>query len=120
MFTLLGEGTMLTTTVGAGGLNVTAYSVQATGGGLNVLVVNKDSMQNVEASIACGQSVRTATLLEMTGPGLTATSGVTIQGASVNIDGSFTAGAPYAAPQINGDSVTCYVPALSAVLLQVN
>jgi hypothetical protein len=120
MFTLLGQGEMLTTSVSAGGLNVTAYSVQPSGGGMNIVLVNKDSVQNVEAGIACGRSVKQATLLEMTGPGLSATSGVTIQGASVNVDGSFTPGAPYAAPQINGEVVTCYVPALSAVLLQVS
>jgi hypothetical protein len=119
MFTLLGQGEMLATDVSAGGLNVTAYSVQPNGGGVNILLVNKDSAQNVEASITCGQRVRQATLLEMTGPGLSAISGVTIQQASVNADGSFTPGAPYLAPQINGDAVTCYLPALSAVLLQV-
>jgi hypothetical protein len=120
MFTMLGQGEMLTTSVSAGGLNVTAYSLQPSGGGVKIILVNKDLTQNVQASIACGQSVKQATLLEMTGPGLSATSGVTIQGASVNVDGSFTPGAPYAATQINGDVVTCYVPALSAVLLQVS
>jgi hypothetical protein len=120
MFTLLGQGEMLTTSVSAGGLNVTAYSVQPSGGGVNIVLVNKDSTQNVQATVACGQAVKKAALLEMTGPGLSATSGVAIQGASVNVDGSFTPGAPYAAPQISGEVVTCYVPALTAVLLQVS
>lgn len=120
MFTLFGKGNLLTTTVSAGDLNVTAYSVQTSSGGVNILLGNKDSTQDVQLRIACGQSVKKATLLEMAAPGLSATSGVTIQGVSVNADGSFTPGAPYAAPEINGEVVTCYLPALSAVLLQIS
>jgi hypothetical protein len=119
LFTMLGEGAMLTTTVSAGGLNVTAYTVAASGGGLNIIIVNKDLTQNVQASVACGQTVHTASLLEMTAPSLTSTSGVTIQGATVGMDGSFAPGTPYTAPQISGQTVNCYVPALSAVLLRV-
>jgi hypothetical protein len=52
-----------------------------------------------------------------TGPDLSATSGVTIQGASVSPDGTF---APSPAYTLNasGDQLTWYVPALSAVLIQ--
>jgi hypothetical protein len=71
------------------------------------------------------QSAATATLLEMTqlssgatGPSLSATSGVTIQGASVGVNGSFTPGAAYTL-SASGSQVTCYVPALSAVLVQI-
>jgi hypothetical protein len=52
------------------------------------------------------------------GPDLTATSGVTIQGAAVNPDGSFSPGTAYTLTT-NGSSLSCYVPALSAVLIQV-
>jgi len=119
MFNLLGQGQMLNTTVNAGGLNVTAYTVRPAGGRLNILLVNKDSNQNVQTNIACGQRVKQASLLQMTGPDLAATTGVMIQGAAVNLDGSFTPGPAWAAPKITGEAVTCYVPALSAVLLQV-
>ena len=120
LFTLFGQGEMLTTSVSAGGLNVTAYSVQPGSGGVNMLLVNKGSTQKLQASVSFGQSVQQATLLQMTAPGLTSTSGVTIQGASVNVDGSFAPGTPYAAPQVTGNVVNCYVPSLSAVLLQVS
>lgn len=70
------------------------------------------------------ESVHTAALIQMTpltagasSPDLTATSGVTIQGATIGLDGSFTPSAPYDLP-VSGSRVTCYVPALSAVLLQ--
>lgn len=119
LFNLFGHGEMLTTTISADDLNVTAYSLQPWNGGVNILLVNKDPTQNLQASISCGQAIEQATLLQMTGQGLAATSGVTIQGASVMINGSFAPGEPYLAPQILGDEVNCYVPSLSAVLLHV-
>jgi len=125
LFTLAGQGTLYTTVVSAGALNVTGYAVKTASGGLNVVVVNKDPVQNLQMSIALPQSVSTASLLEMTqlssgatAPSLSATAGVTIQGASVNVDGTFSPGAAYTLTA-GGTQVSCYVPALSAVLLQL-
>jgi len=50
-------------------------------------------------------------------PDLSATSGVTIQGAEVGLDGAFTPGAPYRLAT-SGGQVICCVPALSAVLIR--
>jgi hypothetical protein len=119
LFTLAGQGTLLGTTLSAGGLNATAYAVQGTNGELNLVVVNKDSTQNLNLSIDCGRSVNSATLLAMTGPSLTATSGVQIQGASVGIDGSFAPQAAYTLSS-SGSQVSCYVAPLSAVLIKVS
>jgi len=125
LFTLAGTGTLYTTNLsGLGGLNVTAYAVK-TATGLNIVVVNKDSAENLELTIQLPQSASSATLLEMTqlssgasGPDLTATSGVTLQGASVNPDGSFSPSTAYTLSP-SGSQLTCYAPALSAVLIQV-
>jgi hypothetical protein len=75
--------------------------------------------------VALPQTANSATLLAMTqlssgakGPGLTATDGVTIQGASVNLDGTFSPSTAYTLTA-NSPQLTCYVPALSAVLIQV-
>jgi hypothetical protein len=126
-FTLVGLGTLYTTQLtGIGGVNVTAYAVKPDAGGLNLIVVNKDGTQNLQLAISLPQSASSATLLELTqlspgatGPSLSATSEVTIQGASVGVDGSFSSGAPYAL-EMSGAQVTCYVPALSAVLVQIS
>jgi hypothetical protein len=125
-FTLAGQGTLYTTSLaGIGSLNVTAYAVKTSSGGLNLIIVNKDSTQNLQLSIELPQSASTATLLELTqlssgasGPNLSATSGVTIQGASIGVNGSFTAGAAYTLTA-SGSQVSCYVPTLSAVLVQI-
>ena len=126
-FTLAGQGTLYTTSLsGIGSLNVTAYAVKTTEGGLNLVIVNRDSTQNLQLTAQLPLAASTATLLLLTqlssgatGPNLSATSGVTIQGASVGANGSFTPGAAYTLTP-GGVQVTFYVPALSAVLVQIS
>jgi hypothetical protein len=108
----------MNTSVAAGGLDVTAYTVKAADGTLSIVVVNKEVSQNLQLTIDCGQTVTSAGLLVMSGPALEATSGVRIQGAAVAANGDFTPGPAYTA-QISGNSVTCYLEALSAILLKV-
>ena len=135
LFTYAGVGTLNTTKVSAGSLNFTGYAVQVPNGPMNIILNNKDSTQNVQVTITVPQNVAYATLIEMTQnaggtPSLAATSGVTIQGAPVG-------GASATQPPVgvvNGGSfypstaftltttpntITCYVPALSAVAIQV-
>jgi hypothetical protein len=119
LFTLAGTGTLQSTTVSASGLNVTAYAVKSANGGLNLIIVNKDSTQNLSLTVDCGQAVSSATLLEMTGPALDATSGVLIQASAIGQDGSFTPEAPFSLTA-SGSSLNCYVSALSAVLISVS
>lgn len=124
MFALAGTGTLKQVTVSAGSLNVAAYAVKSASGGSNVVVINKDSTNNLQLTLTLPQSVSTAKLLEMTqlssgatAPSLSATTGVTIQNASVSLGGVFAPGTPYSV-SISGSQLTCYVPALSAVLIQ--
>jgi hypothetical protein len=125
MFTLAGAGTLTATQVSAASLNVTAYAVKTAAGGLNVVVVNKDPTQNLQLTLALPQNATTATLLGMTqltsgasAPSLTATSGVSIQGAPVNIDGTFAPAAGYTLA-VKATQVSAYVPALSAALIAI-
>jgi hypothetical protein len=125
-FTLAGQGTLYSTALSAGGLNATAYAVHTALGGLNLLVVNKDLTQNLDFIAQLPLTASSATLIGMTQltagastPSLTATGGVSIQGAGVNLDGTFS---PLAAYELNpsGTQLQFYVPALSAVLIQVS
>jgi hypothetical protein len=125
LFTLAGTGNVLETVVSPGALNVTAYALSKTTGGLSVVVLNKESDTNIQLQIELPQDVTKASLIELTqrspgaaGPNLLATSGVTIQGAQVSTSGAFSPSAPYTlTPEIN--QVSCYVPALSAALIQL-
>ncbi len=126
LFSLAGQGALYTTSLaGIGSLNITAYAVKTSSGAINVIIVNKDSAQNLQLTVQLPQSASSATLLEMTqlttgasGPSLSATSGVTIQGASVGANASFSPGAAYVL-STTGTELTCYVPYLSAVLIQI-
>jgi len=148
LFTLAGTGPLNMTTVSAGSLNVSAYAVQTASGGMNIVIVNKDSTNNLQVTIQLPKSTPSASLLEMTqlstgatGPSLAAvptsltsgdqSAGVSIQGAEVGVDGTFgvpvlnsAGGTLYSSyPEAytitaNKSELTCYVPALSAVLIQ--
>jgi hypothetical protein len=125
-FTFAGVGTLYSTSIQAGSLNATAYTVRSASGGLNLVVNNKDATQNLQLSVQLPQTISTATLVQLaqlssgaTAPSLSATSGVTIQGATIDLDGSIAPGASYTLAA-NGSQITCYVPALSAVLIQMS
>jgi hypothetical protein len=124
LFGMAGEGSLYPAAfTGLGSLNVTAYAVK-TASGLNLIIVNKDPTQNLSVAINLPQTVSSAELLELSqlssgasGPSLTATDGVTIQGASIGLGGSFAPAASYGL-SFSGAQVSCYVPALSAVLIK--
>ena len=59
----------------SGSVDATAYAVRTATGGLSLMVVNKDALQNLILTIETNQSIQTATLQAMTGPSLAATSG---------------------------------------------
>ena len=124
LFTLAGQGTLHTTQLSAAGLNATAYAVK-TFSGLNLVIVNKDLAQNLSLTAQLPQTAASATLLLMTqlssgatAPNLSATSGVTLQGASVMNDSTFSPSVAYTLT-LSGSQLTCYVPALSAVTIQI-
>jgi hypothetical protein len=115
---LAGQGPLLGTTISAGSLNTSAFTVQNSASQLSLIINNKDQAQNLQFTVTCPSRVQSATLQVLTGPSLSATSGVTIQGSPVNPDGSFTPQPSYAL-SASGDSFTGYVPAASAALITV-
>jgi len=115
---LAGQGALLTTTINAGSLNTSAYTVQSSPKQLNLIINNKDATQNLQFTVLCPDLVQTATLQLLTGPSLAATSGVTLQGSPVNPDGSFAPQSPYGLP-VASDTITGYVPAASAALISI-
>lgn len=123
LFSLAGQGELLPTTFSEENFNATIYAVRTATGGLNIVIVNKEVYQSLKITINCKQEVNGANLLELQGSSLSATSGQTIQGYSVSVDGSILSGitssSPYAPENISSSWVTCYVPAISAVLLRV-
>jgi hypothetical protein len=93
---LLGSGKLLPVTLSTHPRNddVTAFALKpAAGGGLRYLVENMTYLRaNVELSV--GSHTRSVRVLHLTAPGLTATSGVRIQGAAIGANGTLKPGAP--------------------------
>ncbi len=121
-FSKVGAGTLCSSAF-SGNSYTTAYAVK--GSYLQIVVVNKDSTNNLNLTINLPNSVRYATLTQLvqlssgaTAPNLSATDGITIQGASIGIDGTFSPNAVYTLTP-GSTQLTCYVPALSAVLIKV-
>src|SRR5579859_289563 len=83
LFSMAGTGTVLETMLSVGSVEVTAYAIQTPSGGLNIILVNKDTVQNLILTIRANQPVNSASMQTMAGPGLAALSGVTIQGATM-------------------------------------
>lgn len=123
LFTLAGMGTIYRTKLSAGALNVSAYAVK-TPDGMSIVMLNKDLAQNLRITVQLPGIVKSASLIALSqrtpgaaAPNLSATSGVTIQGATVGIDGTFSP-APAHTLTTSGSQVTCHVPALTAVLIK--
>jgi hypothetical protein len=115
---LAGQGPLLATSINAGSLNASAYTVQNSASQLSLILNNKDATQNLQFTVACPSAVKSASLQVLEGPSLSATTGVTIQGSPVNPDGSYTPQTPYGLP-LSGDTFSGYVPAASAALISV-
>jgi hypothetical protein len=93
---LLGTGRLLPVTVRTpvGRDRVLAFALRpATGGGLRLIVENLTAEQ-ARVTLAAGGSARSARVLRLTASGLTATSGVRIQGATVQPNGTIRPGPP--------------------------
>jgi hypothetical protein len=117
--TLAGEGSVLGTTIDAGSLNVSAYTVQNSPSQMSVILVNKDETQNLQFTATCPSAVQSASMQVLTGPSLSALSGVTIQGSAVRPDGSFAPESPFTL-SVSGRTFSGYVPASSATLISVS
>jgi hypothetical protein len=125
LFTLAGQGALYQTEVSAGGLNVTAYAIKNQVGGTSLVVINKEPTQNLQLTVSLPQSANAASLVALTQlpaggatESLAATSSMTIQNGTVASNGNFNPSAAYNL-SASGSQLTCYVPAFSAILVQI-
>jgi hypothetical protein len=120
LFSLAGQGTLLPITLSTSGFRASIYAVLTTSGTLNVIVNNKEVYQSLNITLDCGVTIKGADLYELRGTSLTSTTGQTLQGGVVATNGSINLDSPYAPASVSGSKVNFYVPAISAVLLQLN
>lgn len=96
--------------------NVSAYGVLAGDGELHLVLINKDGKKPVEVRIAGLGSYQHASVLRLTGPGLSARSGITFGGNAVNLNGSWRPG-PAQQVAREGEDFGLQLPAASAALV---
>lgn len=128
MFQMMGTGSLIQATY-TGRANCRAYVVKNSGSRMKVMIVNTDATYNMHMTLNCPSSVSSAQLTEMTQSqdgdytmsDISATSGVTINGGTVALDGSYTpTHAPYDLTVYSpGNVVKCYVPRRTACLVDI-
>jgi hypothetical protein len=118
LFSLAGPGSLLETSLSAGNVNASAYTIESASGGLNLVVINKDASQSLKLGINAGRKINKATAMLLTMPSLGSTSGLTIQESAVADNGSFS---PQTATtlSVSGTDTSISVNAGSAALIQI-
>ena len=116
LFRAAARGRVVPVTVSTTSVNLTAYGALDDDGTLRVIVINKDMTQDAAVSIAPGAGYTTALAMRLAAPAVDSTTGVTLGGASVQVDGSWL---PAQLENISssGGAFLTTVPAASAVLL---
>src|SRR5258707_15515089 len=90
-FALGAKGEQIAVNCDAGGINLTAYAIREPSGAMALSVINKDLSRDAAVEVT-GIAPRQAQVMRLTGPSLTATSGVTLGGAAVDSDGKWNGG----------------------------
>lgn len=98
-------------------ITLSAWGVQRDDGGLDALLINKDDRRSVGMRLSTGIDALRYEALWLQGQGLTATSGQTLGGAHIEIDGSWE---PRARPLVpaSGGQLEIVLPPATAVLLR--
>ena len=109
-------GSMVSTTPPSPSANVTAYSVLGADGHLRLTIINKDQALSATVNINTTRSYSSATALSLLAPSINATSGITLGGAAIASDGTWTPTTPTSVP-VSGANSSITVPAGSAVVI---
>jgi hypothetical protein len=118
-FTMIGSGAVLSSSIDAGGQNISIYTIK-TASGLSILFVNKEVSQSFEVSLQLPNSVSSATSVYLKGPGLSSKTGISIQGREISgITGTLGSYTSWFVP-VSGNIAKVNVPALTAVLVKAS
>jgi hypothetical protein len=85
-------------------------------GGICVLLNNKDTTKTMATTVNVGSSVTKVSMLGLSCSNLYATSGITLGGAVINTDGSWSGGVQWTLTPTHGQ-VTVDVPPATAFLI---
>ncbi len=112
-------GNVLTCNVNAGTENVTAYASKTSDGTMYVSILNKEPQTDIAVTLQTGASAHSVTLSSLTAPNLNATSGLLLQGYTLNPDGSMLT-STLQSYSIGQSVITINVPSASAMLVIIH
>jgi hypothetical protein len=109
-------GTLMTTDVAPAYEAFSAYAVQQTDGHTDVILNNKNPYTSMTVAITPQGSISQAYTLLLTAPSLTSTSGFTLGGSPINIDGSWTPTLNPAVPVVGNQAVVTVPPGSAQIV----
>jgi hypothetical protein len=113
------QGTLLPCNVNAGTENVTAYASKTADGTMYVSILNKEPQTGVAVTLQTGTSTHSVTLSSLTASNLNATSGLVLQGYTLNPDGTIMTGS-LQSYSVGQSGISINVPAASAMLVIIH
>ncbi|MEN3030194.1 hypothetical protein [Chromobacterium amazonense] len=102
------------------GINFSAYGVMRLDNGQNILLINKDASRSVQTTIDFPPSINKISRWDLTGPSLSSTSGVLLNGFPINPDGSWAGASSAKQMNTNNGTLSLAIPPFTAILLQSN
>ncbi len=96
-----------------------AYSCIKTDNTCSITLINKDDTNNYSFNVQLSKTASTVQIVWLTAPSITAATGVTFAGSTVNTDGSFET-KTIEQHQVNGKSFVVNMPAGSAAVVTVH
>jgi hypothetical protein len=114
-FALAGKGELLKLTLEKADLNLSAYATRDLDGLLWLAVVNKDFARDAAMETTLPEGYSSAAAFRLSAPSMESKDHVTLAGAEVLLDGTWTPGQPEKVQSTDG-TVHCLVPHASALL----
>jgi hypothetical protein len=115
LFSLMGPGHLVDVSRSATSLSLSAYAL-AGHGRTSIMLVNKEAQARIDVEIMAGPEVKMATLMTLSAPALDSISGVTLNGAPIEADGSWSPG-PSATVAVRNGSMKLAMEPATAVLV---
>jgi len=117
-FALAGKGELLKLTLEKTDFNISAYATRDAEGLLWLTLVNKDFARDASVETTLPEGYASAAAFRLSAPSMESKNQVTLAGAEVSADGTWTPGTPEKVMATNA-TVRLLVPHASAVLLQL-
>jgi hypothetical protein len=118
-FSQAAKGEQIALNCDTGGINLTAYATRQKPGALTVTVINKDTARDAAVDVTGAGALKQARVTRLTAPSLTALNSVTLGGATVSADGTWSGGKSDPVRIVAGKAMLD-VPAGSAALLELS